>query len=397
MAGIYDLLLGGQTRQPRQPFYADVPASLMQMLQMGMQNRQRRQMPEFNPMPAPQLPQMDMSVPQGESLASLVNIERTKKHDALMAEDREKQKALEEQAIADQALIPGYIEAMPKNLSPQEQANYFMKGPVTLRKWGMDIIENMTKAASNPRNFQLAKVGIPGKPDLEQNVYLDANGQPVPFGEPLRRNSGVSIYTGDQQFMRPATREEKVMWGIRPDIPASANTKTGEVKAIPKDTTEDQGKTIMNLSGVETALRNLERLQKITSTDIVANKKDFIGSVMSNTGIPFVKEIGNSMSSESQQQLEAAKAELITSISHMLSGAGVPETEALRKAKAYVQEWGDKPGAIESKMDSVRNLIESGRVRSGQPSQMSSRPVERSFSKSGKPIFKNAEGKWEYE
>ena len=256
-------------------------------------------------------------------------------------------------------------------------------------KTGKDLYYELAKARSpvankiaekgleplDPEKTKIVEMGVPGEPGMRQQARFDpATNSLIPIGAPWKPSSGVSVYTGDGTMMAPATAEEKVKWGINPDVPATKNNKTGEVVAKPNSMTEDQGKAGMNVEGLETAMANMQEVLKTKTMDPSQNKQDYVGDVLQSTGIPLVKDIGNTMKSVDQQKFDQSKAQLITSIVHLLSGQGFTGAEIEEKLKAFTPIWGEDPKVTTQKFEALAKQAASGKRRAGQTSPTNRTP-----------------------
>jgi hypothetical protein len=126
----------------------------------------------------------------------------------------------------------------------------------------------------------------------------------------------------------------------------------------------------MNVGAVLNSISDLAKMD--TSQYQPGMTKDFLGSQLknaklpfSNDKIPFISDIGNSIMSPERQSFESANEQMIQNIIHLLTGAGVSESEAERKTRAYAFSWGDADMTKAQKTKALNALVQSAIPRTG--------------------------------
>ncbi len=409
---LLDELLKKAMEVNRAPVQSEVPGGLLALLTQGNQNTGPQvDINSFlhqnvQPATVPAAPQMQHGSGLGkEVVSSLLGEwfdERKYKNDLERAEKERKRQAEELEKINKSGLSGKDLYFALLNARSKSAQDVGKKGLEPL----------------DPEKTKIVEVGVPNQPGMRQQAIVDPITKAVtPIGEPWAPSSLVNVYNGDG-FIQPATADEKVAFGLSPHQPATKNLKTGEVKATPTGITEAQSKAGMNVSGLTKAISDLEPLLVPGKTDISKNKTDFVASEVNKLNIPFVSPVANQFMSEDQQKFNSAAEATIISVGHLLSGQGLPESEVERKSRALVPQWGDKNYSQKLKglqaleragatlagpafMDALKQIETTGDYK--EPGKESTKdikkfqPVERSVSKSGKPMFKNANGQWEYE
>lgn len=173
------------------------------------------------------------------------------------------------------------------------------------------------------------------------------------------------INMGGQMQMMPATREDKRLFGIPAEVPATRNNKTGEVVAHPIPVTDEQQKAGIHFKGLDRGLANLEALLPAIQLDPSKNTQDYVGSGMNDTGIPIVKTIGNMLMSQKRQKFNQALQEIKINYIHALTGGGYGIQEAEDKAQATLPQWGDDAETVAQKIATIRGVATDMRTRSG--------------------------------
>jgi hypothetical protein len=391
MGSLIENLLSGQSVQPRQAAQAPMDiGSLMSFISQGQAQ-------------APQLPQPEQGRGGGADIGSILQLFHMYKQ----SKDKSKAQEYMRQLLG----TPGQ-ERIPTPLLNAKDAvpgTGMLGGKMTLPEFAAGLVGSPDEAAQNagfqmyqdmakPRTktqTSIHSMGAPGKDGYKVNFYLDENNQPVPVGEPYKEGAGVTINTGDTgKMMEPASSADKAAWGIPNDVPATRNNKTGEVQAHPKAVSEDQAKSGMFYGSLDRAIKSMDSVMKNgNTTDIESNLKDFVGDTVSSIPTGITQNIGNAMKSGNRQLFDQARAEAITAVVHSMSGSGFSVEEQQLKANMIVPRWGDRPEAIDAKLNTMKG-IESDLARRAGPALQ--QPVEKSISKSGKPMIK-VNGVWEYE
>lgn len=364
MASLIEELLKQQAMsqsQPRGIVQSEVPGGLLAMLSQGNQVSTPDMSGILNTQ-APQIQMPEMPTYRGGSGLGKSVIS------SLLGEWFDERKATKEATRADMQRKQdvAYLESISGITDPKERAMALMQSNIkAAADAGKDIAVDQFKQP-DPEKVKIVEMGVPGHPDLRQQAYYDAaTKQLTPIGNPWRPSAGVVVNTGDGTMMRPATDEQKTQWGIDTRVPATYNAKTGEVVAHPKTVTEDQGKAGMNVTGLQSAVSTMREILKTKSMDPRANTQDYTGDVLQSTGIPVVRDIGNAMKSAEQQKFDQSKAQLITSVVHLLSGQGFTNAEIEEKLKAYAPIWGEDPSVTEQKLNAIGALEQSGKERAG--------------------------------
>lgn len=390
MPSLIENLLSGQSVQPRQAAQAPMDiGSLMSFISQGQAQ-------------APQLPQPEQGR-GGADIGSILQLFHMYKQ----SKDKSKAQEYMKQLLG----TPGQ-ERIPTPYKDARNAvpgTGMLGGKMSIQDLAAGLIGSPDEAAQGAgfQMFQdMAKphvrtqptihsMGAPGKDGYKVNFYLDDNNKPVPVGEPYKEGAGVTINTGDTgKMMEPASTADKAAWGIPNDVPATRNNKTGEVQAHPKAVTEDQAKSGMFYGSLNRAINNMDSVMKNgNTTDIESHIKDFVGDTIGSIPIGVTQNIGNAMKSGNRQLFDQARAEAITAVVHSMSGSGFTAEEQQLKANMMVPRWGDRPEAIAAKLSTMKG-IESDLAKRAGPSLQ--QPIEKSVSKSGKPMIK-VNGVWEYE
>jgi hypothetical protein len=246
--------------------------------------------------------------------------------------------------------------------TPEEVMSGLMSNKVT-RPFGMAMLNDQF-APRAPVAPHYMEMGVPGKEGYRTNAVMGPNG-PQAIGEPWKPSSGVNIDMGNGTQMRPATDAEKLDWGFSPKIPATKNTKTGELVQHPVSVTEDQAKSGMFYGGLNRAVEHMKNNLDFIATQPADSMKDFAADTVSGLGIPFVSPLANSNVSPDRQAFNQQRSQALTAIIHSMSGSGFSEKEQETKAEAMVPKWGDDKKTIASKIQEMGSVANDLKKRAG--------------------------------
>lgn len=232
---------------------------------------------------------------------------------------------------------------------PPDQREAFDKykghGPTTMVSIG-DKLANLQERLITPD--QVNTMGL--APD--KKYYIDKNGD-------------VKTLPTKSDTIRPATIEEKSAYGYDPSLPATYSNQTGEVRVTPSSATEDQAKSAMYLGGLIRAKQNLVSALSNTNLDPAEEPGNYAGSVLTDMGIPVVKDIGTMMKTSSRQLFDQAAAETKVNLIHALTGAGFSTEEAATKAAVVIPIWGEGIDTRQRKLSSIDGYIQDLTARAG--------------------------------
>lgn len=200
---------------------------------------------------------------------------------------------------------------------------------------------------------------VPGTPEfsslVERAILRPGNQTIINNGQ----NNRPMVLTPDEQM----TYIGKV---AKPGEPQPRWTKDSDIKVgAPVGTTEDQGKSSMFATGLNSALGTLFDIASTKDFTPSLENKDFIGSELEKADIPVLSAYGTAMQSGLQQEYVAAEREAKTHLVHALSGSGFTEAEDYTKTLAYLPSWGSKPEAIKSKLTALSAQLDALVTRAG--------------------------------
>lgn len=200
---------------------------------------------------------------------------------------------------------------------------------------------------------------VPGSPEfsslVERAILRPGNQTIINNGQ----NNRPMVLTPDEQM----TYIGKV---AKPGEPQPRWTKDSDIKVgAPVGTTEDQGKSSMFATGLNSALSTLFNIASTKDFTPSLENKDFIGSELEKADIPILSAYGTAMQSGQQQEYAAAEREAKTHLVHALSGSGFTEAEDYTKTLAYLPSWGSKPEATRSKLKALSEQLNALVTRAG--------------------------------
>jgi soluble lytic murein transglycosylase-like protein len=286
----------------------------------------------------------------------------------LQKQDREDTYAAHLQAKNDMEQLQAQsIVGHEAELSDDPQVQAMLKsGNPQLVTYAMKIAEDEKQkkiAAQYNENptFTRYQQALKENPALAEQMmqWIKAKGTNINLGEnrPIMSSDAINMRNSDGTPARIQVGE----------TPADLKGRGIYYDARPS---EDMGRTTMNVGAVLNSISDLAKMD--TSQYQPGMTKDFLGSQLknaklpfSNDKIPFISDIGNSIMSPERQSFESANEQMIQNIIHLLTGAGVSESEAERKTRAYAFSWGDADMTKAQKTKALNALVQSAIPRTG--------------------------------
>lgn len=187
---------------------------------------------------------------------------------------------------------------------------------------GVDMIRDSAK----PIAPHYITMGVKGQPGYETNARVDGS-TVTAIGEPRKSYAGTNIFTGDGMQMRPSTPEEHVAWGIPLNVPATTNTKTGEVvehAARQPSATEDTNTKFGE--GMASASKRIdEALANYNIED--SPPRDRAGRLLESTGLDVGSQAANAIKTPARRQFDQAASEFIQFALPAMTGAAYSQDQ----------------------------------------------------------------------
>lgn len=227
--------------------------------------------------------------------------------------------------------------------------------------------------AAKPPAPHYITMGAPGQPGYEINARVDGNNA-VPIGEPRKSYTGVTVNQGEGGIQHIMTPKEKTDRGLNENNVYGVDSK-GIIHIIEEDNvpTEAQTKVGTHHAGLTEAsnsMFNVLENYSLDPTSSLGNVQDFAGSMLTNTNLPVVKQLGKLISSDQQQLLGQAQQAGKVHVIHALTGGGYTAQEAEDKADAYIPQWGDSKALQARKKRGLAIIIESLKTGTFDPESL---------------------------